>query len=296
MEKIIISLVTTVIQFGMFVLFITLAVIHRKKIRETAPVAILVGIVTMFLGLPLQILVYKNIDVQSLVQPHMPETMDWHVLGPVVHVFVVIAGMAAILFSAVYCMFCYIIAYGEWGKIVPRPFPVLTMRFGMSLKLKKRFAEIGIASGTGVVLAAASYFAFLFLNVGASREMDDLFRQFPDLFMEPGWIQAIVLSFFFVSAAITEEIMFRGALLGFFLRITKNRFAYYIVFAIVVSAIWAFFHFYNTNAPLIKLGQVFLIGLLLSEAARRWSLESAIAFHVSLNISSVILELLFPIT
>jgi len=57
---------------------------------------------------------------------------------------------------------------------------------------------------------------------------------------------------------------------------------------VIITLTWALPHFPNTDAPLVKVTQVFLFGLILAEIARRDSVRSAIAAHVGLNLTSVI--------
>jgi hypothetical protein len=48
-------------------------------------------------------------------------------------------------------------------------------------------------------------------------------------------------------------------------------------------------HVLNTDNPTFKIAQIFIFGTILAEFARRWSLESAIAAHLSLNVTALVL-------
>ena len=94
-----------------------------------------------------------------------------------------------------------------------------------------------------------------------------------------------------IAAAIVEEIVFRGVLLGWLVALFRERRGP-TNFAIVLSAgIWALGHLANTDSPALKVAQVFIIGLVLGEFARRRGLKAAIAGHVSLNIVAATLEM-----
>ena len=61
-----------------------------------------------------------------------------------------------------------------------------------------------------------------------------------------------------------------------------------VLATIATCLVWALFHLGNTDSPLVKITQIFLIGLALTEMARRMGLEAALAAHISLNLCSVV--------
>ena len=73
-----------------------------------------------------------------------------------------------------------------------------------------------------------------------------------------------------ISAAIVEELAFRGGLLAFLLRITGNRTLYAWVWIIVTAFLWALLHYLNTDNPGLKLAQIFILGVAFGFMARRW--------------------------
>ena len=56
-------------------------------------------------------------------------------------------------------------------------------------------------------------------------------------------------------------------------------------------ALWSVLHLLNTDLLLVKFGQIFIVGLVLSEFARRAWVEAAIAGLVGLNLIFVLLSL-----
>lgn len=96
------------------------------------------------------------------------------------------------------------------------------------------------------------------------------------------------------SVAVVEELVFRGALLGALLRCCRSRRVLTAGAVVVVALLWALMHALNTDAPLIKCSQIFVVGVLLCEIARRSCLEAAMAAHISLNVAAVLLGFALP--
>ena len=90
-----------------------------------------------------------------------------------------------------------------------------------------------------------------------------------------------------IYAALAEEIVFRGALLGFLLRVGRERRGAVVVGALVTSIAWAMLHLGATDMPLLKLVQIFLLGLGLAALTRRWGLEAAIMAHLGTNLAGL---------
>ena len=97
---------------------------------------------------------------------------------------------------------------------------------------------------------------------------------------------------FVVSAAVAEEIVFRGAILGFLFRVSRSNTAALLASIFSVSLAWAFLHFPNTDSPTFKIAQVFVLGVILAEVTRRWSLESSVVLHASFNVASLVIAYL----
>ncbi|MFH1468609.1 MAG: CPBP family intramembrane glutamic endopeptidase, partial [Pseudomonadota bacterium] len=87
------------------------------------------------------------------------------------------------------------------------------------------------------------------------------------------------------AAAVTEEVAFRGLLLGFLLATLGRRRWGPAAAGLVTALVWAAMHLGMTDAPLLKAGQITLVGLLLAELTRRWGLGAAVATHLGLNLA-----------
>ncbi len=272
--------VTILVEAGILAFSITLFVIHRKRIREFWAPGIIFGALCFLFNVPLSIAVIATMDVSSL----MPYGYGF-ISG--------MTGFVKTLAIAITCvmgvfgvgtkMFHYVIASAEWDLIKPRPFPIL-MRTG-----EKAWGKIGIAALAGAAYAVISMVAGSLLKVGVNDILESGMNLAAGFESLPDALQLALMLLFVASAAIGEEVLFRGALLGFLERLSRNKTAWIAVSIVSVSLLWAFLHVFNTDNPAFKMAQIFLFGCLLSELTRRWSLESAIAAHVSLNVTVVFL-------
>jgi membrane protease YdiL (CAAX protease family) len=179
----------------------------------------------------------------------------------------------------------YYVAAAEWRRFKPDPFPILQGRENRRMRTVLAAATLGVAAG------ALSLVALQALGVQVSDAVKDIQRLFPRAANAPLAVRLPVFLCAFSALAVVEELAFRGVLLGWLLRVGRPRGGYAVCAIVLVSLLWALLHIPNTNAPLLKCGQIFVFGLLLGELARRWSVEAAIAAHVALNLSVVILGL-----
>ncbi len=99
-----------------------------------------------------------------------------------------------------------------------------------------------------------------------------------------------VFCLFVIAVAISEELVFRGGILALVVRSTRNRHVLRFLGIIAISLLWGLVHIPNTSIPEIKVAQIFIIGLVLAEIARRSCIHSAIAAHIGLNLTSVALS------
>src|SRR5690606_29072618 len=92
---------------------------------------------------------------------------------------------------------------------------------------------------------------------------------------------------FAVHAAVFEELEFRGVLFGFLLRAVGTATGAVLLAHAVVGGMFALMHLPNTDSPLVKCGQMFVLAVLCGELARRRSVAAAIACHVGMNVVAV---------
>jgi membrane protease YdiL (CAAX protease family) len=252
------SMLIIFLQGGLEALVVVLFIVNRARFKQFYKTGLAIGIIAFGLNLPFQVLTALSLDIGKMLEsfstpgpeitPDFISAMQAVMVGVTVFSLIVAVGLA---------MLSYTVAAAEWEKLRLRPFPLL-MRTG-----EKAWGRIGIAALVGVAGAFVSLAFIRLLNVKENDVFQEIFSGSVSLPI----VWKFVISLLFVSAAaLTEEILYRGALL------------------------WAVMHLLNTNTPTFKVAQVFVLGVILAELARRWSLEAAIACHLSLNVVSLALE------
>ncbi|MCM8819223.1 MAG: CPBP family glutamic-type intramembrane protease [Candidatus Omnitrophica bacterium] len=102
------------------------------------------------------------------------------------------------------------------------------------------------------------------------------------------WFIAIPVSgLWLIGKAIGEELFFRRGILAFLM--SKSKSPLVRIFYSYNFFNMGLLHFSNTNAPTIKITQVFILGIFFAGFAERICFESAIATHIGLNISGILL-------
>lgn len=173
------------------------------------------------------------------------------------------------------------IAVGAWQTLRPAA-PLLGS--GLGAKARRLLGGLGI----GLVVGAGSTLLFHGLEVDSGQALKQLAAYYPGLVDAGAGTRALVALPLSLTAALTEEIVFRGALLGALLRWGKER-GWVIVAAVLsTSALWALLHLSLTDAPGLKLIQIFILGLGFAEITRRWGLEAAILAHLGLNVAGLV--------
>ncbi len=273
------------IEAGIVVLFI----FNRRRFKEFFKPAVIIAVIGFVLYAPCQVLMAYQMDVgkifESFTMPGMPRQV--YTAGEI-SVFRGVLAAVSVIMSGMYfglVMLACVAAAGEWGRLRPRPFPLL-MRTGEKVWLKNL-----AAAGIGVAGAAVSLVLVRVLHVGASDVLKELFPESTASVVPPGVEIPLTLAFV-VSAALAEEIIFRGAILGFLFRVSRSNTAAILASIFSVSLAWALLHYPNTDSPAFKIAQVFVLGVILAEVTRRWSLESAVVLHATFNAASLVVAYL----
>jgi membrane protease YdiL (CAAX protease family) len=257
---------------------VVLFILNRRRFREFFKPAIAIAAIGFVLNAPFQVLAVYQMDMKKVFEGFsLPLTAeDLSLLRNIVAAATV--AQTAVYFGLV--MLAFVAAAGEWDRLRPRPFPLL-MRTG-----EKVWPKNLAAAGLGVAGAAVSLVFVHLLHVGASDFMKELFPESAPALVPPG-VEIVLELAFVVSAAAAEEILFRGAILGFLLRASRSNTAALLASIFSVSLLWALLHYPNTDSPTFKIAQVFVLGVILAEVTRRWSLESSVVLHVSFNVASL---------
>lgn len=278
------SLFVLAIQGGLSVLIIVVAVLNARRFRAHWRVGLAIGIVCLLLALPG--VVFGLLHFRMPAQPAGPN-LPKEFMGFAVAMGMVI-GLMILVMKVGWHMVVYCAAAAEWERLSRGGFPLLQRRGPAPWRGMIVAAVLGIMGG------GLSTAVFVALDVERSQVLEMLQRLFPGADAAPALVRLPVALLAFTVPAIVEELVFRGAVLGFFLRAARGRRGLVVAAFVVVSLLWAAIHLMNTAAPLVKCTQIFVIGLAFCELARRWCVEAAIVGHISLNVTAAVLAFVIP--
>jgi len=281
MSEMLKSLVVIAVQGGVFVFVVVLAVLDRRRFKQYYRTGLLIGLacfgmVSLSTGLAL-----AHIDLSAFMDRFVPSE---GLLGAFFYVGLFI-GFCILVLRIGWHMVLYYVAAAEWSSSGRAGFPLL--EGGGDI----RWRGMAGAAAFGVGAAVVSTVIFLMLGVEESeplQRMGEMLRGVGEV--SPAIRIPIVLLAISVPA-IVEELAYRGVLLGFLVRHSGGRRGAIVASVVGVSLLWALIHLMNTDAPLVKLSQIFVVGVVLCEFARRVSVEAAIAGHLGLNLAAGMLAL-----
>jgi membrane protease YdiL (CAAX protease family) len=277
------------VQGCIFIGFIMVACFSIREFRVTWRGGLLFGGLAALVALPSSIIALIYLDLGRLFEaqtppgqaPAMPAEMYpiIKVLGGVFGLVIVAMGVGL---RGVY----YHVAANEWARIRGN------RKEGLLGPRQSRVLGLLVGMAVGLLCLKATVVAFEYWQVGDSEEVDRYERLFPGLAESSRWIQGAAFLSLASAAALIEEMVFRGGILGFFLRITGNKTVWAWCIIAGVAFLWAILHIPNTNKPAAKVLQIFLMGLACGGLMRRWGLGSAVAAHLALNVVSVLSSVL----
>ncbi len=264
---------------AIFVFSIVVICYNGRAIKRVWRIGLLFASVIFLLNTGSTIINLYFMDLKNL--PGIDQT-DSDLMQAVIYTIIICAVVAALIIQWAWYTLVFTASFGEWTKAGLPGFALLIPR--------KRNIKTGVRIGAifGILAGVFSTVIFIWLNIGIGpmlAEFESLLIKIEQL---PLLYRLIVYSILVVGPAITEELTFRGLMLGFFMRVCNNNKLQIACAYFIVSMLWALLHIPNTDMPIVKVLQIFLIGLVLCELARRFSLESAIAGHILLNLSAVV--------
>ena len=285
-ERLVMILLVAAVQLATFVLVVVLAIVNRRTFKAYWKTGLVLGLVIFGMLLPSLILSIAYFDTGAVLEkagssvpPEFMKTM----------LFVGLAiGAGITVLKIGWYMLVYYAAAAEWGRVGPVSFPVLQRSGKVPWKPIVGAGVFGLAAG------ALSMLLFRALGVEESEFFRRaLAKMFPGLESVNAAVRFAVVLSWAMAAALTEELTYRGVLSGFLLRLRPGSRAMEAVASLVPSLLWAALHVQNTDSPLIKCVQIFILGLVFFEFAKRWCIEAAIAAHVGLNVAAVVLAFAF---
>jgi membrane protease YdiL (CAAX protease family) len=194
---------------------------------------------------------------------------------------VLVGAVLGTLLRSVWYALVACIAVGVWQRLRPSA-PLL----GADLVARAR--PLAGALAVGVLAGLVSAWLFHLLRVDSGQALRLLEGYFPRLAAADPGLRSLVALPLALTAALCEELVFRGALLGSLLWWGRKQRWVGPAAAVLTSLAWASLHLSLTDQPLIKLVQIFLLGLGLVALTRRWGLEAAILAHLGLNVAGLV--------
>jgi membrane protease YdiL (CAAX protease family) len=279
------SLLTLTLQGVILVMLIVSAVLHRSFFKSHWRSGLVIGAVAALLIVPLLIGQMITVEPSRAFETFAPDMPDQQHLVATVAFYAVMAGSIGFtVLKAGWWMVVFVAAAGAWAAV--RPGRMAGLVPGQPMP----WAEVTIGAVVGVAVAAVTGVVFMLLDVGLGSVLEkqaELFHPSADS-MNP--IMLVLMLMAVSGIALVEELIFRGALLGALLKWAGDQRVAAVGWVVLVSLVWAAMHLLNTDAPLIKMTQIFIMGLILAWLTWWSGLSSAIAAHVALNITAVLGE------
>lgn len=271
------------INVSVFVFIVVLASINLRTFKQHYKIGLLMGTIVFFLLIPGLIFNLLYLDPTVLLSKIENSSTNNQFMT-----YCVYAGMFfGVLISIIqigWHMIVYHVGATEWDKIRPNALPLLSKHKNIPWR------QIMAGAAFGVIAGSLSHVIFLLFKIEAGDSLKQLLSMFPRAHEASPFLRIPIIAMTFTAAAITEELVFRGGLFAFLLRLSKNNRIAIISSIILVSLLWSLLHLANASMPLIKCLQIFVISIGLCEFARRSCLESAIAGHIALNLSALALS------
>lgn len=267
------------VEILLFALTIVLFVLNIKTFRQHYKTGLVIGSAMFLLYLCLVIFILATFD-SSAILSRLNNSDDLNGFFKYCVYLGVILGIGLLFVKIGWHMMIYSVAAAEWSKIRANAFQIFRPAGPISWR------PIAGAAIFGVAAAIVSLLVFDYLGV---KETD------PGLFLKEftkgikGPVGLAVLILALMVPSVMEELAYRGVLLGFLLRLSKDNRILIAGSTVLVALFWSIGHIYNTDTPSIKCLQIFIIGIVLSEFVRRSSIESAIIGHVCLNTTCVVI-------
>jgi membrane protease YdiL (CAAX protease family) len=268
LPQIVLLLTFQVLHLGLGVTVLVAALVLWKETKPVLGRGFLLSGLIALLQLPSVIVTMLFLDVKGMAAGAPPE------FTRLVAVIAAAATVAGFVIAFLYGALQVAVARIAGG---PAALPLL-LRGGAP------WAGWGVAAAFGVLAGAISL--ALFHLVGAQPGV--IFRQlatlFPRLQMVPRPALMALSLATVLAAALSEELLYRGVVQAGLIRLLGGRLWAVVLSIVLTSAAWAVPHLLNVDQALLKLAQVFVLGLALGALSRRFSVEAAMIAHATLNL------------
>lgn len=273
------SLLASLVQLGVFLGVLVYGVMRWNECRPRFGRAALVATAILVLSVPAAALGALYMDLGAMLPKTLPAGPSSDGLMTALRVVMLAATLVTALLT-----FLHNVLMVPVVALLKAPRPAFPLLFGET----PPFAGVGLAAAIGVGFGVLSYVLFVALDVQAGELMKWYMELYPGVdFQSPGVVAGVLLPFV-LSAALAEELTYRGVIQPFIARILGDGRAAFGVSLVVTSLLWALAHSANADNPALKIGQIFVLGLAFGGLARRFSIEAAMVAHLGLNLTVMI--------
>lgn len=259
------------IQIFILIAHIILAVENRRRFKLRWKPGLTIGVVLFLMTIPSLVFSFACMDDSGIEESMRIAFLVGMILGVILQILNI--GWNMILF---------IVADAEWRKTGTGGL------LGRRSRINGSWRHMTASFATGVVIASVSIVVFTLLGIEEGESILALQELFPKAGSASPWIAMPVITLFFSVHAVTEELVFRGGMLAFVIRKSGDRKILQYIGITAITLAWAVAHIPNTNAPVVKVIQMFITGIILVEITRRSSLRNAIAAHFGLNLTCAV--------
>jgi TRAP-type C4-dicarboxylate transport system permease large subunit len=287
-EQLLMALIAGGVALGVFTFVVVLIVLDRRALRRHFKAGFKLGLVLFVMFIPAIVLSMIMFDVEAVVRDTVEQSPQ-PVAEAAIRIAVVVGlvvGLGIHLLRLLWYPLLFSTAQAEWVRARRRAFPLLAGS-------QRHYGTLVLPALFGVLAALLSLIVFHLMGVQESEVLRNMEKMFPGLSETPFWLRTLAGSLSFAAAAFAEELLFRGVLLGFVMRVARGRTGWFWAGNSLVSLLWAVQHLGMTGTPLVKVAQIFVIGLVLGELARKRGVEAAMAGHAGLNVAAVLMGPLF---
>jgi membrane protease YdiL (CAAX protease family) len=150
------------------------------------------------------------------------------------------------------------------------------------------------AAAVGALGGVVSVYAFRFLGVRESDDVQRIYQLFPSLDWRSPAVQLGIGLPSALAAAVSEEVFYRGIIQPWLARRFGNLTVGVVLAIAITTALWTATHSLNTDHIALKLGQIAVLGVLFGLMARRRGVETSMVAHLCLNLLAVLCNAVLP--
>jgi membrane protease YdiL (CAAX protease family) len=263
----------------LWILVLAFGFVRWPTVRPLLKTGLMLGAVVLALKLPGLVASFIYFDVAALLPADLPE--DQRLVFGIAAKF----GLSIAPVWAAFGVFHMALqfALGEQAPGSRSAYPVL-----LNSSDPRRFEGWMTGAVLGLVAGVASTLLFSLLDVQLGDTMKMIQKLMPGFQSAPPLMIYGVAGTGLVVAAIAEEVLFRGVLQAWTIRLLGGGWAGVLGGIAVASVVWSLAHVGNAEPIWIKLTQVLILGIGFGALAYRYSVEAAIVAHIGLNVTVLI--------